>query len=124
LQQEADLQVKVRQLLGDEAYEKTRITTINCSAISRPSSSPMLQGDKEAKDAAAKQFFEILQEENQKASAQAGLSADTQMVPTLNFRNFASEQEAEKNLQLLDSIYEQAQASSGIPFAAGDPEVR
>lgn len=46
-----------------------------------------------------------MQEETQATLASAGLSADFQTVPTLNFRNIASETEAEKNLKLLDAIY-------------------
>jgi hypothetical protein len=42
--------------------------------------------------------------------ARAGLPQDFQTVPSLNFRNFASESEAEKNLKLLGDIYERAAA--------------
>ena len=45
----------------------------------------------------------------QRTLANAGLPADYQMVPTLNFRNFASDEVGEKNLKLLDSMYEQVQ---------------
>ena len=34
-------------------------------------------------------------------------------MPILNFRNIASETEAEKNLKLMDSVYERAVAKSG-----------
>ena len=55
----------------------------------------------------------MLQEETQRALANAGLNADFQTVPSLNFRNFASEAEAEKNLKLLDSIYANAIGRAG-----------
>ncbi len=37
----------------------------------------------------------------------AGLPPDYQMIPMLNFRNIASEQEGEKSLKLLDDVYKQ-----------------
>jgi hypothetical protein len=40
-----------------------------------------------------------LQEEVQAALASAGLPADYQTVPILNFRNIASEQEGDKSLK-------------------------
>ena len=46
-----------------------------------------------------------MREEAQAALASAGLPADYQTVPMLNFRNIASEQEGEKSLKLLDDIY-------------------
>src|SRR5207237_4184261 len=73
----------------------------------------MLTGDKEAKEAQGKQMYELMQQETQKALAARGLDKDFQTVPTLNFRNIASEQEADKNLQLLDSIYERVQEAAG-----------
>jgi hypothetical protein len=66
----------------------------------------VLSGDKEAKDKQSKQLYQVMQEETQGALTQAGLGPDFQIVPTLNFRNFASEEEATKNLDLLDSIYD------------------
>jgi hypothetical protein len=51
--------------------------------------------------------------ETQRELASAGLPPDYQTVPTLNFRNIASEQEGERNLKLLDSIYGRVAAQAG-----------
>jgi len=55
----------------------------------------------------------LLEQERLRALANAGLPQDFQVVPTLNFRNFASEEVGKKNLALLDSIYEQVQNQAG-----------
>lgn len=109
-EQEAQFDTTVKSLLGDEAFNGFKEYTRNLlSSLSTDQFKSMLQGDKTAKDAAAKQILAAMQQETQRALLQAGLSPDYQTIPTLNFRNFASEQEGEKNLQLLDSIYEQVQ---------------
>ena len=43
----------------------------------------------------------------------AGLPADYQAVPMLNLANIASEELSERNLKLMDSIYQRASASAG-----------
>lgn len=112
-QQEADLDAKVKALLGEEGlnqfkdYNRKLISFLTAEQFKS-----MLPGDKAARDAAAKQLLQLMEEETQRAISSAGLGHDYQLVPTLNFRNFASEQEAEKNLQLLDSVYAQVQSRS------------
>ncbi|MFO1502047.1 MAG: sigma-70 family RNA polymerase sigma factor [Verrucomicrobiota bacterium] len=111
-QQETELHGKIKSLLGDDAL--TQFKDYNRNLLSHLTADQfkgmMLQGDQTSKDAAGKQLYAVLQEETQKALAGAGLSSDYQTVPTLNFRNFVSEEEGEKNIQLMDSIYEQTQA--------------
>ena len=72
----------------------------------------MLGGNKDSKDSQGKQLYALMQQETKEMLAARGLPADYQTVPTLNFRNFASEEEGEKNIHLLDAIYEQVQAKA------------
>lgn len=114
-QQEAELQEKVKALLGSEAFGEFQDYTRNLASYisAEQFKGLMLKGDKETKENQAHQLYQVLQEESNKALAAAGLRPDHQLVPSMNFRNIASEEESERNLQLLDSIYEQAQARAG-----------
>ena len=73
----------------------------------------MLTGTDAAKEEKSKQMAQVLQEEIQAALTAAGLPADYQTVPILNFRNIASEQEGERSLQLLEDIYKSAAGRAG-----------
>ncbi|MBM3833555.1 MAG: hypothetical protein FJ403_09850 [Verrucomicrobia bacterium] len=107
--QEADLNAKVQELLGDEGLQKYQDYSKNLvSAVTAQQFKSMMTGDKDAKEEKAKQMLQILNEESQTVLAGAGLPADYQLVPMLNFRNIASESEGEKSLQLLDSLYTRA----------------
>ena len=113
-QQEAETNEKVRDLVGPEAFTQFQDYNRNlASYLTAEQFKGMLTGDKEAKEAQGKQMYELMQQETQKALADRGLDKDFQTVPTLNFRNIASEQEADRNLQLLDSIYDRVQAAAG-----------
>lgn len=110
-QQETALQEKVQALLGPEGFAQYQEYTRNLlSHLTAEQFKAMLTGDKAKKDDQAKQLFQVLQEERQAALASAGLEPDFQAIPNLNFRNMASEEEGEKNLKLLDTIYERATA--------------
>ena len=50
--------------------------------------------------------------------AENGLSPDYQLVPTLNFRNFASDTIAERNLKMLNDIYARAATRAGSFLSA------
>ena len=52
-------------------------------------------------------------EEAQAAIARAGLPADYQPVPMLNFANIAFEQQGEQSLKLLDDIFQRAAEGAG-----------
>lgn len=110
--QEAALREKVKALLEPEAYTKYLDYTKNlASSISAEQFKNMgMTGNKDEKDAKAKQLYQLLQVETEQMLARAGLPPDYQTVPSLNFRNFASGTEAEKNLKLLGDIYERAAA--------------
>lgn len=112
--QEAALLEKVQTLLGDEAlgqyqeYSKRMASNITAEQFKS-----MLSGDDTEKNTKARQFYELLLKETDQALASAGLPANYQTLPILNFRNIASESEAEKNLKLLDSIYEKTAQGAG-----------
>lgn len=105
--QDLALQEKVNALLGPDGFAQYQEYTRNlASHLTAEQFKGMLTGDKAAKDEQGKQLFQVMQEEKQRVLESAGLDADFQTVPNLNFRNMASEDEAEKNLKLLDTIYE------------------
>jgi RNA polymerase sigma factor (sigma-70 family) len=112
--QEAVLQEKVEELLGQENlaqyqdYTKGLLSTLTAEQFKS-----MLTGTDAAKEEKSKQMAQVLQEEIQAALAAAGLPADYQTVPILNFRNIASEQEADKSLKLLEEIYQSATGRAG-----------
>lgn len=105
--QDASLQERALALLGQDGmgqfqdYSKSLLSRLSAEQFK-----PMLAGNDAAKDEKATQFRQVLQEEVQSALANAGLPADYQTVPILNFRNIASESDAERNLKLLDAIYQ------------------
>jgi hypothetical protein len=105
--QEAELREKVKSVLGEEGFAQYQDYTQNlASYLTAEQFKGMLPGDKETKDAQAKQLYELMQQETKRALADAGLPSDYQTVPTLNFRNIASEEIADKNLRLLETIYD------------------
>jgi hypothetical protein len=75
----------------------------------------MMTGTDAEKDQKSQQFSQAMQQATAAALASAGLPADYQVVPILNFVNIASEQQANANLKLLDDIYGRV-AASGSSF--------
>jgi RNA polymerase sigma factor (sigma-70 family) len=107
--QEAALTEKVKALLGPEEFSQYQEYTRNLtSLLTSEQFKGQMTGDKAAKDQKAKQLYQIMQEETRAALGDLGLPADFQTLPVLNFRNIASDQEAERNLKLMDSVYERA----------------
>ena len=112
-QHDAALLEKIGALLGAENVSQYEEYTRDlASHLTAEQFKGMLSGDKAAKEAKAKQLDELMQAETQSILASAGLNPNFQTVPMLNFRNIASESEAEKNLKLLESIYENVTAQS------------
>lgn len=112
--QEAALLEKVQELLGPEGLTKYQDYTRNLAGlISAEQFKSKLAGETSEQEAKAKQLSQLIQTETQQALANAGLPADYQVVPMLNFRNIASEGLAEKNLQLIDNVYERTIAKAG-----------
>lgn len=119
--QEIILAEKVQALLGPENFAQYQDYTRNlCSYLTAEQFKARMSGDDAAKDAKGKQLYQAMQEETRTALANAGLSAEFQTVPTLNFRNIASEAEADKNLKLLDGIYAQVLARSSSFLSADE----
>jgi RNA polymerase sigma factor (sigma-70 family) len=109
--QDVALQEKVQGLLGQEGLEQYQHYSENLlSSITAEQFKAKLTGTDAEKDDKARQLSQILQEEAQAVLSGAGLPANYQTVPMLNFRNIASEQEAERSLKLLEDIYQRAAA--------------
>ena len=121
--QEEALKAQVRQLLGPEAYEKYDEYTRNiASYLTAQQFKGMMSGDNDEKEEKSRQLFELMKEETRIVLENSGLPPDYQTVPTLNFRNIASEQIAEYNLQLLDSIYAKVSDRAGSFLSPQDVE--
>jgi hypothetical protein len=104
--QEGTLLEKVQSILSPEDFAKYKDYTQNiASHLTGEQFKGMMTGENAEKDEKAKQIFQLMQEETKTVLTSAGLPSDYQTVPTLNFRNIASEAEADKNLKLLDDIY-------------------
>jgi hypothetical protein len=119
--QEAALQKEVQALLGSDAQAQYQDYTKNLlSTLTAEQFKGMLTGDDPAKQEKSKQLAEVMQEAVQAALAGAGLPADYQAVPMLNFRNIASEQAGEQSIQLLDDIYQRATTRAASFLSAED----
>jgi RNA polymerase sigma factor (sigma-70 family) len=113
-EQEAASLARAKALLGPEEFAQYQDYTRNlASYLTAEQFKGMIEGDEAAKDEKARLLYLAMQEETQRTLATAGLPPDYQTVPTMSFRNIASEAEAEKNLMLLDGIYERVQAQAG-----------
>jgi hypothetical protein len=107
--QEAALHQKVEELLGADGLKEYQDYSKNLlSNLTAEQFKGMLSGTGDEKQEKANQLRQILQEEAQSAVAAAGLPADYQTVPILNFANIASETAGEQSLKLLGDIYERA----------------
>src|SRR5438093_2296044 len=114
--QEVALQEKVNELLGPEGFSQYQDYTRNLvSYLNAEQFKPQLTGEKEVKEQKSKKLYELMQQETQAALSETGLPADYQTLPILNFRNMASEEQAEKNLKLMESVYDRvATKASGF----------
>jgi RNA polymerase sigma factor (sigma-70 family) len=122
-QQEAALKQKLQALLTPEEYAQYEDYTHNiASHLTAEQFKGMMTGEKEAKDEKAKQLYALMQEETKGALAEAGLPADFQTVPTLNFLNIASEEYGERTLNLLDGIYARVAARAGSFLSPAEVE--
>ena len=65
-------------------------------------------GSDEEKKAKAEKLRQAIQQASESALANAGLPADFQTIPMLNFVNIASDEQASQNVKLLQNIYQQA----------------
>jgi RNA polymerase sigma factor (sigma-70 family) len=109
--QEAALNSKLQALVGQEGlaqYQEYSKNLLNSLTVQQFSSN--LTGDKEAKANKKQQLTAAMQEETRAGLVGAGLSADYQPLPMLNFRNIASEEQEAVSLNVLDGIYERVAA--------------
>jgi RNA polymerase sigma factor (sigma-70 family) len=106
-EQETALQNSLQALLGPENFTQYQDYTRSLwSRLTSEGFTSMLDGEAEVLEQQAQRLRQVMQEEAQTAVANAGRDPDFQLVPFLNLRNIASEEETEKNLALLDSVYE------------------
>lgn len=112
--QDQALQEQMQSLLGQDGLGQYQDYTKNLlSSLTAEQFKSMLTGDDAAKGEKAKQMSQAIQQAAQAVLANAGLPADFQTVPILNFRNIASEQEGDLSLKLLQDIYQQAAVAAG-----------
>ncbi len=105
---------KIQAEMGDDALAQYQDYTKNLlSTLTAAQFGSLLTGTDAEKAAKTAQLTQLLQQQNVAALAAAGLPADYQTVPILNFRNIASEAEADQNLALLDTIYANTEAQAG-----------
>jgi RNA polymerase sigma factor (sigma-70 family) len=111
--QNSALQDKLLALVGPDGLAQYQDYTKNLlSTLTVAQFAGSLTGDQATVADKKSQLLQALQAATQSALAAAGLPADYQTVPSLNFGNIASEEECAQSLQLLDSIYGQAAASA------------
>ena len=106
-------QGKLQALLGDDALTQYQDYTKNLgSTLTVAQFVDSLTGDPATVADKKNQLLQAMQQATQSALAAAGLPADYQTVPMLNFANVASDEKGVQSLQLLDSIYGQVAASA------------
>jgi RNA polymerase sigma factor (sigma-70 family) len=117
--EDGTLHEQLRELLGEDGLAKYQDYTQRLlSTLSADQFKGMLQGADAAKQEKARQLSEAIQQGIQESLAAAGLPADYQVVPMLNFGNIASEQQGEQALKLLDDIYQRAATRGGSFLSA------
>ena len=105
--QEAAFQAKLQDVLGQDSLAQYQDYTKNLlSTLTTEQFKGKLSGADTVKDEKSKQLNQAMKEETLAVLTNAGLPADYQTVPMLNFRNIASEQEGEKSLKLIEDIYQ------------------
>lgn len=112
--QDSVLQEKVQALLGEQGLSQYQDYTKNLlSTLSSEQFKGKLTGSDTEKEQKTKQLFEAMQAEVKATLTSSGLPPDFQLVPILNFRNIASEEEAVRNLKLLEDVFEHVAAQAG-----------
>jgi RNA polymerase sigma factor (sigma-70 family) len=111
--QNSALRDKLLALVGPDGLAQYLDYTKNlASTLTAAQFAGSLTGDPATVADKKSQLLQAMQQATQSALAAAGLPADYQTVPMLNFGNIASEEEGAQSLQLLDSIYGQVAASA------------
>lgn len=112
--EEARLQQQIKELLGDEGLSQFQDYNRNLlSTLTTEQFKGMLSGTDDEKAQKTKQLLDLMKEQAHAAVVEANLPEDYQLVPILNFRNIASEQDGDRSLSLLESIYNRVAAQAG-----------
>ena len=112
--EESRLQQQIKDLLGDDGLSQFQDYNRNLlSTLTAEQFKGMLSGTDDEKAQKTKQLLDLMKEQAHAALADANLPDDYQLVPILNFRNIASEQDGDRSLSLLESIYNRVAAQAG-----------
>lgn len=105
-QHETAVRAKVADALGeDEAGKFDEYSKDLLSSLTAIQFASNLTGDDEARNSKKAKLLDAMREATAAAQTAAGLPADYQTTPMLNFRNIASEEQAEISLKLLQDVY-------------------
>jgi transcriptional regulator with GAF, ATPase, and Fis domain len=119
--QNSALNDKLLALVGPDGLAQYLDYTKNLgSTLTAAQFAASLTGDPATIAGKKNQLLQAMQQATQSTLAAAGLPADHQTVPMLNFANIASEERGAQSLQLLDSIYAQAAASASTFLNANE----
>jgi RNA polymerase sigma factor (sigma-70 family) len=119
--EETALQQQIGDLIGPDALAQYQDYTKNLlSTLSAQQFKNMLDGTNLEKDSKSEELRQLIQQEAQAAISRAGLPADYQPVPILNFANIAFEQQGEQSLKLLDDIFQRAAEGASSFLSAAE----
>jgi len=108
-----ELEGKVQAMLGDDALAQFKDYSQNVlSTLGAAQFADSLTGDADQKAQKKAAFQQAMQQAMTQVIQQNGLPANFQFVPSLNFANFTSEATLNQNLNLLDSVFQDAAAAS------------
>jgi len=100
------LQDKLKAELGPDRYSQFEDYTHNLLAtLTTEQFKGTLGTDQKVTQEQSDQLLQILKEESASAIFRAGLDRNYQPIPMLNFQNFASEEDMNRSLGLLQEIY-------------------
>jgi RNA polymerase sigma factor (sigma-70 family) len=115
------LQQQIETLAGADSLAQYQDYTKNLLAnLSAEQFKGMLSGNDAEKEQKSNQLRQLIQQEAQGALARAGLPADYQSVPMLNFGNIAFQQQGEQSIKLLDDIFQRTAAGASSFLSAAE----
>jgi RNA polymerase sigma factor (sigma-70 family) len=118
---ETAFQGQLQALLGNDALTQYQDYTKNLtSTLTVADFADSLTGDPATVADKKSRLLQAMQQATQSVLAAAGLPADYQTVPLLNYANIASAEQGAQSLQLLDSIFGQTAASASTFLSADE----
>jgi RNA polymerase sigma factor (sigma-70 family) len=118
---DATLQNQLQDLIGADGLARYQDYTQNLlSTLTAAQFAGSLSGDPDAVAEKKSQLMQAMQQAAQSALTSAGLPANYQTIPMLNFANIASPDEGDQSLQLMDSIYAQTAAQASAFLSADE----